>query len=311
MAQRLEGMVHLSPQNMILEEAIGPIFKDERRQARELRISDFDDVAYKLVVMPEEESVLTLQMSVPAAEQLKAAGAQALMDTAFSGMEVAAEPGFDFALRVDAAAAGGDVDALIAQITSFKTLVQGAPLQAQLEKLAGAGAMMSAAAADGAITAIDYRKGETMYICPGAGRVALVFKVDFQEPTDKSLARVFLQEFADAPRRVNNAPPTSFTPDPPGELASLGLPVGEDIAGYISFNVFPDHVKTPEKLAKVTRIITGFRAYLLYHIKASKTYLHMRMRSKVAAWLQVLNRATMEGEEKKKKTASGRTFSRK
>mmetsp|Transcript_1875 Transcript_1875/g.8345 ORF Transcript_1875/g.8345 Transcript_1875/m.8345 type:complete len:312 (-) Transcript_1875:98-1033(-) len=311
MAQRLTGMVHLSPQNMILEEAIGPVLKEDRREARELRIADFDDVIYKLFIAPEAENELSLQMSVPCAEALKAHGGQALLDTAFSGLEVPAEEGFDVAIRVDATALPQDPDELLAKMTGLKTLFQGAPLQAQFEKLRGSGDLMSAAAADGEIVSLDYRKGETMYICNGAGRVTVVFRVDFAEPTDKALARVFLQEFADAPRRVNNSPPCSFGPDAPGELASLNLPAGEDIAGYVSFTVFPDHVKTDDKLLKAVRQLVGFRGYLMYHIKASKTYLHMRMRSKVASWLQVLNRATMDDETKEKKTSSGKTFTRK
>eukprot|EP00975_Prorocentrum_lima_P035980 7569910-Prorocentrum_lima.AAC.1 len=38
--------------------------------------------------------------------------------------------------------------------------------------------------------------------------------------------------YSQTPRRVNNSPPCSFGPDAPGELASLNLPAGEDIAGY-------------------------------------------------------------------------------
>jgi hypothetical protein len=40
----------------------------------------------------------------------------------------------------------------------------------------------------------------------------------------------------------------------------------------------------------VTQLVM-FRAFLDYHIKAAKSYLHMRMRSRIDAWLQVLNRA--------------------
>jgi hypothetical protein len=45
-------------------------------------------------------------------------------------------------------------------------------------------------------------------------------------------------------------------------------------------------VQTEEKRAKVISMFVGFRNYLHYHIKASKTYLHMRMRSRVTSLLQ-------------------------
>lgn len=309
-SQKLEGMVFLSPQNMILEEAITPIFKEDHREARELRVSDFDDTIYKLVIPQEQESVVTLMMSFRDAETIKAHGGQALLDSAYAGMEIPPEQGYDVAVTVDAARVSDNQDEIIKNLTSLKLRLTGAPLQAQLEKLVGSGSLMGSAVENGEVVSIDYRQGETMYICPGDGRVMVVFRVDFQEPTDKAIARIFLHEFADAPRRVNNAPACQFLPDPPAELQSLNLPAGEDIVGYISFNIFANHVNTPENLERVLRTIVGFRGYLLYHIKASKTYLHMRMRSKVAGWMQVLNRAVME-EEKEKKTATGRTFRKK
>ena len=54
--------------------------------------------------------------------------------------------------------------------------------------------------------------------------------------------------------------------------------------------------------------IQTFRDYFHYHIKASKAYIHSRMRRRTADFLQVLRRARPEAEEKERKTASGRTF---
>ena len=74
--------------------------------------------------------------------------------------------------------------------------------------------------------------------------------------------------------------------------------------------------------------IQTFRDYFHYHIKASKAYIHSRMRKRTADFLQgmpillsvtdmrciltqlllVLRRARPDNEEKEKKTASGRTF---
>ena len=45
-----------------------------------------------------------------------------------------------------------------------------------------------------------------------------------------------------------------------------------------------------------------FRDYLHYHIKCSKAYLHSRMRARVAAFLQVLNRAKQEKPETERRT---------
>lgn len=99
--------------------------------------------------------------------------------------------------------------------------------------------------------------------------------------------------------------------------------------------VFPAHVSDDQKLDKAVSMLTGLRSYLLYHIKASKSYLHTRMRRyivtmqqgtpsrlpsasrphltpRIASPRSVLNRAVPEAEhgEKRTKTASGKTFVR-
>ncbi len=50
--------------------------------------------------------------------------------------------------------------------------------------------------------------------------------------------------------------------------------------------VLPQHVNTPAKLERVVALLTGFRLYMHYHIKATKSYLHSRMRERVDKLLQ-------------------------
>ena len=74
--------------------------------------------------------------------------------------------------------------------------------------------------------------------------------------------------------------------------------------------LFPRHL-TPQRRAEVISHIQTFRDYFHYHIKASKAYIHSRMRRRTADFLQVLRRARPEvaAEDKaERKTASGRTF---
>lgn len=49
--------------------------------------------------------------------------------------------------------------------------------------------------------------------------------------------------------------------------------------------IFPQHVDQGRQEKTVT-LLTGFRNYLHYHLKATKTYMHMRMRKRVAGLLQ-------------------------
>lgn len=86
--------------------------------------------------------------------------------------------------------------------------------------------------------------------------------------------------------------------------------------------LFPRHLTNARREAVISHIQT-FRDYFHYHIKASKAYIHSRMRRRTADFLQgmyhklavasnanceVLRRARPENEEKERKTASGRTF---
>jgi actin related protein 2/3 complex subunit 2 len=81
---------------------------------------------------------------------------------------------------------------------------------------------------------------------------------------------------------------------------------------FLTLAIFPSHVETEEKRSKTVTLIQSLRNYLHYHIKASKTYLHIRMRKRVDLLLQVLNRARPEKDPSKtqKKTITGRTFTR-
>lgn len=75
---------------------------------------------------------------------------------------------------------------------------------------------------------------------------------------------------------------------------------------FDSLSAVPTHLQ-------VTALLTQFRSYLDYHIKAAKGYLHGRMRARVDGWMQVLNRAVAEDPfaSKEKKLASGKTFVKK
>lgn len=100
------------------------------------------------------------------------------------------------------------------------------------------------------------------------------------------------------------------------------------VARILTLSVlFPRHL-TPQRMPDVISHIQTFRDYFHYHIKASKAYIHSRMRRRTADFLQgkstlftvgaaerptntlaVLRRARPDSEEhKERKTASGRTF---
>lgn len=215
--------------------------------------------------------------------------------------------GYDLAIGFDTQNLPYDAATFLENISQLRKNVLGGPLDKYLTALKNKNDL-------GHTIALPYRQhspNDILYICPTGGKIVVIFSVDFSDVTDKALAKVFLQEFVEAQRVVRNAPPVSYNKDPPGELLSSGvkLPSG-DIAGFISFAIEERHLSTDAAKDKVVAHLTGFRNYLQYHIKCSKTYLHTRMRNKVNNWMQVLKRAQPEVQGEKK-TASGKTFIKK
>ena len=44
------------------------------------------------------------------------------------------------------------------------------------------------------------------------------------------------------------------------------------------------------KLEKVVTLVEGYRSFLMYHVKGTKSQLHTRIRSRSSNWLQVHER---------------------
>ncbi len=155
---------------------------------------------------------------------------------------------------------------------------------------------------------VHFRSTESFFVLSKPDRVTIIFSVAFTDPTDQAVARVFLQEFADSQRLVSSAPPCSFSADAPMELQGV-VQQDSELIGYLSFAIFSSHIEKvgAEHLASH---LQNFRSYLNYHVKASKTYLHSRMRKRVSLLLTALKQAKPEDKSASKKTISGKTFKR-
>jgi len=297
-----KGLIFLESKSAILHEQLQPRILENKREPCEITFCDFDEVSYKISVAPETPNVVVVHMAMKTIAALKKMGTQEVINRLFPGMEVAPAPGYNMAIQFDCDALS-DPSGFLANISELKRHVFGGPLDKTFTALAAKNS------ANSAPFVVEYRKNEAMFVCPSASKVVVIFSVDFADVTDKAVAKVFLQEFVEAQRTVRTAPPVSYSKEPPGELANIPYNFRADTAGFLSFALEERHVTGAGKDKAIT-LLTGFRNYLHYHIKCSKTYLHMRMRKRVAGWMQVLNRAMPEVETEKK-TAAGKTFSRK
>lgn len=312
-------MIFLETGNHILEEIltqrVGPT-STRPVEPLSMTICDFDDVQYKLTITESSSdsvAVMELNMIYRPYKELEKFGAKSYLQEHYTQVEIVSPPnsGFDLTLRVQLSDFPPDkTTQLITQWSNLKRNVLIAPLEQSFKALsAGSSAALSP-------IQIPFRKNETMYIQPQADRIILVFSIVFADKTDQALARVFLQEMAETGRRVNNAPPIAFAREPPLELRHVStLRASSDLVGYLSIAVFPSHVATDAKRLQAASMVQGFRNYLHYHIKSTKSYLHSRMRQRVEMLLQVLNRAHPKHDFNAtnvsgKKTISGKTFTR-
>ena len=152
------------------------------------------------------------------------------------------------------------------------------------------------------------------------------------------IARAFLAHFAEASRssaRLSAAPFVNYHKPgnkPPLELTTTttktktnnnnnddenGICDDDEVdemdlnanGGYISFVLFPRHVKTKESLERAVWLLASFPNFIKSHLKCSKAYWHGKMRGKAEELLETLKRAQKEPKASpKKKLMSGRTY---
>jgi ARP2/3 complex 20 kDa subunit (ARPC4)/Arp2/3 complex, 34 kD subunit p34-Arc len=116
----------------------------------------------------------------------------------------------------------------------------------------------------------------------------LVFVVSFWEEMERSLARLFLQQFEATQNKVPLTPhcefrrPNNLTT----ELQSIADSLKEETntmpppVGYLSFTFFPSNTMTDERRKKAVELMVNFLPYLDGQVKNTKAMMLSRMRKK-------------------------------
>ncbi|MCJ1352859.1 MAG: ARP2/3 actin-organizing complex subunit Arc34 [Icmadophila ericetorum] len=314
-------MLLLDYQNVLIQSLLTERFSGAAPISIDQVVSDFDGVTFHLST-PESKTKIRISISVKCYKELLRYGAEDVLQREYGQYIVTPETGYDFSIEVDLEDLPQDPEAreeLVRRISLLKRNAMAAPferafddfykMQEEASKFTSESAP-EGVAEGGEVMAIHYREEEAIFIKASHDRVTVIFSTIFREETDRIFGKVFLQEFVDARRRaIQNAPQVLFHNEPPLELQNVpGLAKSsKGEVGYVTFVLFPRHL-TPQRRQESISHIQTFRDYFHYHIKASKAYIHSRMRRRTADFLQVLNRARPENEEKERKTASGRTF---
>jgi len=290
-------MLLLEYHNRIIEDMLLEKFAvtDGKYESVEAIIADFDAVTYHLFTDANQKNILFISVSMKCYGELQKYGVDDILSKQYGSLLVSAEQGYDVCLQIDCANPPQDRVGFARNVALLKRHAFAAPFYKafnDIEQKKGSGALLE----------IPYRDEEPVYIKPEVDRCIVIFSIQFKDPDDVVLAKLFLQEYADARRTMSNAPSVSYSQkEPPLELRGVRNIKVNDAQGFVSFVLFQPHMSGTKKEKTIDNIMT-FRNYLHYHLKCSKAFLHTRMRNRVRTFLQVLNRAKSEPEAKEKKT---------
>jgi len=294
-------MILLEPGNRILEECLrSQICTTEKRVPMDVKLCDFDDVSYRIIVDKSNLDLIKLSVSIPPFQKFKDRGGQAALDKYYKDFKGASETGCDFTLHINCPNIK-DPEPVIKNLSLVKSRVTGGAFDFPFSGLMDE--------KKGERFKFDLRGDTTVFFAPSADRVTVVFEVNFQIPMDRVIANVMLKEFVLARKSIGRAPPCVWDANPPAELKDFGITSNKGCLGYMSLAILKSHLEKNKQEA-VIAVLQTFRTYLQYHIKCSKSYFHMRMRRRVAELIKVLNRARVPDLKKEKKTAQGKTFKR-
>jgi len=303
------AMILLEKGNRILGETVSAQINmdpEEKVEPIDVRLSDFDDTQYRVIIEPENKNVLLVAMSLPCFSQIDKFGARDAFERVYKGLTAPPFPSYDLTIKIDMTQLKEQKqkDEMVEKVACFKANVMAGVFDYFFSSfLSGA--------KPGDPFKFDLRSDTTVFFFPKADRVTVIFSVDFKERVDRAIAKIFMQEFVEARRTQQASPSVQFGVNPPLELSHYKITEPTGNLGFISFAVQKIHLDNNKK-DRVISVLQVFRNYMQYHIKCSKSFFHQRMRARVASLLTVLNRAKVDPDERlnpiKKKTASGRTF---
>jgi actin related protein 2/3 complex subunit 2 len=298
-------MILLEYNNRIIVETLQSRLDAEKKEVLDVVLADFDGVKMHISnVNPDQKNLVTVSIAWRCIQTLLKNGGQEDLKAIYGNLlQSSPEKGYDVSLQFDIDNIPGDKQKFIETVSLLKRHLLAAPFKKAFQ------ATLAGTPAAGVVS-VDYRDDESIYIKGGPDAVTVIFSINFKDPNDQVLARVFLQEFSDARRNLNSAPAVTFrTREPPDELKGVPGVKAEETKGFVVFVLFKPHLQNGER---TINNIQTFRNYLHYHIKCSKAHLHTCMRARVDSLLQILNRARpTDAGAKEKKTAAGKTFVRK
>jgi len=296
-------MILLESANKVIHDLLLERFNAESPVIVDFKCADYDGAMWHVTIPDDNKQLVKVSLTCGAAQSCLKHGGQDRLKTVYGSNFISAAAGYDVSIEYNIDKIGNKEQVATAA-AMLKTELCAAPLIKICDSAESGGNLSG-------VVDIPLRSTEErMWIKQdGKDRVTILFSITFTDADDIVIGKVFLQEFK---KSVAGAPNVDFVyKNPPLELKDVkDLPRSPNVC-YLTFVLFDRHFKGEKKI-KAAQSLISFRNYLHYHIKCAKSHLHTRMRNRVEALLKILNRAKQETEEdKEKKTASGRTFTRK
>lgn len=296
-------IITLENSHRIIKEVLQNRFNERKSAPLNLNCRDFDGSNYEMTFNKESGLfTLSVQLRPEIRPVLKEYGMSKILEETYGAYYCATpKDGFDVTLQFSNVNET-EQKQILESFPLVKRYIMMAPVVAAFDKFEQGQRIPKP-------ICIPYRENESMYLCFEKDSLVVTFSLRFKDKDDITLAEVFMQEFADA--KMGGAPSVSYTRSKkPLELKDVNERE-DDSTGFVSMVLFKRHVEKAKRIDSIDALL-NFRAYFHYHLKCSKAYMHMRMRTRVAALLDVLNQAKFEKATavKAKKTASGRFFQR-
>jgi len=263
---------------------------DARAVPMDVKACDYDGVSLHFRAQGASPRKIEVAITSGSLEELMKFGGKELVDQEFGKYGAVYDEG-TLTLKIDCDDLPEAPETVVSKLANLKRKVYGAPFDQCLIALA---------AGDDSLSPIcyKYRKDSRIFLTPGKGHVAVVVQIIFNDLTDQELAKIVLQEFAEAQRAVSGSPAAFFKVDELPEAAKTAadackedLGPGDCTGFFLQLTINKSHVRSTEKRERITGLMINFRSYLLYHMKSTKAYLLSRMRTKHQDLIKALNRS--------------------
>nr|CDS29310.1 actin protein 2:3 complex subunit 2 [Hymenolepis microstoma] len=283
-------MIILDFHNPALEELLLTRFYNAKAGLKlekiDYTVADFDRVLYRIHNPDKDKTKLLVSLLVSFFDELREYDVEMVLKREYGAYMLDQPfPGYSVTLCFDLTNVPDDYDSLAHRVALMKRHCFAAVFEPffLLQALADEPIVSKRAV-------IHYSPDEAMYVQALEDRITVIFSTVFKDADDVVIGKIFMQEFTEVRRRYDRAPQVLYSHrEPPAELRGTDA-VGGDNRAYITFVLFPRHL-APNAADRTINLIHTVRNYLHYHIKCSKGYLQLRMRSKTSEFIKILNRA--------------------